>query len=82
MILNAVQGVPSAFTQKDAENIGTCTILDGNYRVAVLKRIKGDDFLVPPPCYSNIQNVNVDRIVAEGGTIECENTYISVCFLF
>ena len=74
----AFQGAPSAFTQKDIENAGACTILDRNHRVAALRRIKGDDFLVPCQCYSDIQDVNVKRIVADGKMVECKK----VVFVF
>ena len=66
VIFKAFQGARATFTQKDIENTGACTILGGNHRVAALRRIKGDEFLVPCQCYSDIQDVNVKRIVADG----------------
>ena len=49
------------------------TILDGNHRVAALMRTKGDDSLVQCQFYSDIQDINnVNGIVADGETIECE----------
>lgn len=74
VIFKAFKGAPSAFTQKDIDNAGACTILDGNHRVAALRRTKGDDFLVPCQCYSDIQDVNVKRIVADGKMVDCKKS--------
>ena len=82
VIFKAVQGAPSAFTPEDAENAGDCTILDGNHRVAALKQIKGDDFLVPCQCYSDIEDLNVKRIVADGEAVECRKSSVGCCFVF
>ena len=67
---------------EDAENAGYCTILDRNHRVASLKRVKGDDFLVPYHCYSDIQDTNVKQIVEDSETVECDKSNAGCSFVF
>ena len=67
---------------ENAENAGYCTIMDRKHRVASLKRVKGDDFLVPYHCYSDIQGTNVKRIVEDGETVECDKSNVGCSFVF